>query len=425
MIYKQSHHFGIQSISEYDLAITQKAINGGKMTTNLVKLITGIIGVVIIFVLASCAPTPTQPTPVQSAPLRNTVLQESTSTGNENSTHQEIIPTNVIESLQADDEIVPGSLSPYFVFYADELYVVDYENRKIFQVWDGIYLTERYIVDFGSSRILQTANHREYTNLLITKCPYMSGNNVFDHYFLILCQVSNFPDNNMQLFDIRDGVQVGFHDFNAEGNSTVYHSILPSPDNKYFLLWDFSAFTRLFSVIPFQEIPINTDVQFSGELIASPDRKYVIANNEVLLKWNDNSIEVVDIFNYPEILLAASSDANELAFRVLGSNYADDIIVVDRYSGNEIFRYPVVDLLYGGFDPDYATFSPDGDYLWISGEGLYSENEGDQYVLQIDLRASEVVHVFGPFPNNEGLPWKLRIEYLPDQIRDTWAWEGY
>lgn len=395
------------------------------MTTNLVKLITGIIGLVIIFALAGCAPTVAQPSPKQSAPFSNAAARQTKSPANDISNNKEIVPTNIPDTRRAVDDIITGSLSPYFVFQTDQLFVVDYDNRKVSRLRDGVYLTERYIVDYGSSRIMQTATLKEYTNLPITNCPYMSGNYVFDHYFLILCQASNFPENNMQLVDIRDGVQVGFHDFSPEGNSTVYHSILPSPDNKYFLLWDFFAFTRLFSVNPFQEIPVNSDVQFSGELTASPDRKYVIANKEALLKWNENRIEVVDIFNYPEILLAASSDANELALRVLGSNYADDIIVVERNSGNEIFRYPVVDLLYGGFDPDYATFSPDGGYLWISGEGLYSENEGDRYVLQLDIRASEVVHVFGPFPNSEGLPWKLRIEYLPELIRDTWVWEGY
>lgn len=349
-------------------------------------------------------------------------------TASENSLQNDGHQNNSIDAESQRYVDKSDSLSPFFVFNANKLYVVDYSKRKIATPRTGYFITERYIVNWGSSNIFRTTTQDEYKTLDID-CPNIGSVYPFDNYFLNLCQGANFQKNEMQLYDIRDNLLVGSYDFNVGGNYVEYFLwITSSPDYKYFLAYDPSnEAKRIFSVDPLQPMPINEEIRIVGDVFSSPDRNYLIVGNSgretLLLKWNDGELEVIERIEFPSKLLATSSDAQQLVIQSKNSNNEDEVLVIDRNTGEVIYRYPAMDLLYGGFFPDYAALAHDGSYLFISGEAGYSENDGDYYVLMIDVASGKFINNFGPY--NDGIPFALRIEYLPDSIRNTWDWEDY
>ena len=318
------------------------------------------------------------------------------------------------------------NLTPFFVYAADKTYVIDYVNNKISTTHRLLNVDKRFLSLNIPTSIFNSKDLSKLGDLPIEDCGLIQNVFIMDNYAISNCQYDCPPDQSkIQVWDIRSNSMIGELHIGWDEYCSYYNSLVYAPDNGRFLLSGPSSYARMFRINPLEEIEISNDENLVGQLTSSPDKKYVVADNRALWKWNDDGIEFIQAVSPPRTanMLSISSNAEYLVYEYRGGQNSDFVIVEKRETKSEIFRINKDDLMYGGFYPNYSAISHDGKYLFVSGYTLVNNIE-EYYVIQIDISSGDFVHNFGPNYSNS-FPSKLRIEYLPESIINNWVWESY
>jgi len=378
--------------------------------------------IIILQLIVGCSPTSNHSTSnINDNPTPITESDENK--------HKDSFLNNENESINnkpSNNNNFLENLKPFFVYAADKTYVIDYENNKIATAHRILNVDKQFLsLDFSKS-MFNTNNLSKSVDLPIEDCDLIQNVFIMDDYAISNCQFDCPPDRSkIQVWDIRSYSMIGELHIGWDEYCSYYNSMIYAPDNNRFLLSGPSSYARMFSINPLKEIQISNDENLVGQLTSSPDKKYVVADNRALWRWNDDGIEFITSVSPPRTanLLSVSSNAEYLVYEYRGGQNSDFVIVEKRESKSEVFRISKDDLMYGGFSPDYSALSPDGKYLFISGDTLVNNVE-EYYVIQINIATSEFIHNFGPH-NSSAFPSKLRIEYLPESIINNWEWESY
>lgn len=327
------------------------------------------------------------------------------------------------ESLNSlSDEVIP-----FFVFNHQDLYVIDYEKSRYSKNENAININQKFAVDWGDPRIFDTRSGEVISKIYWNNCEEPFYNNLSENFLIIICTFDEQPElNKIQAWDLLNNSFLG--EIPLGPNGIQYQYFASSPTEDQFLISSYGYPSKLFTISPFQEISFDKQAEIQGELVSSPDKQFFISKfgYSYLWKWTENGIENIDsgiATPYPD-LLSVSPNAEFLVF----SDYENgksglgtaNIKVFDRIKKQEIYNVVENNLMAGGFIVDEAALSPDGKYLFVSGSKGVGSYE--YFVIIINIDSGSVEHSFAL---RNGVPNKLRIEFLPVSIRNSWLWEGY
>lgn len=321
----------------------------------------------------------------------------------------------------------PDNVIPYFVFNHHDLYVIDYEKSRYSRNENAIIINQKFAVDWGDPRIYDTRSGEIISKINWNNCEEPLYYNLSENFLIIICTFEEQPElNKIQAWDLSKNSFLG--EITLGPNGIQYQYFASSPNEDRFLISAIGYPSKLFTISPFQEISLDNRAEIQGELVSSPDKQFFISKFGYinLWKWTENGVEIIDTgigTPYPN-LLSVSPNAELLVY----SDYENgksglgtaNIKVFDRITKQEIFNVLEKNLMVGGFIVDEAALSPDGKYLFVN--GIKEVGSYEYFVIVINIDSVSVEHSFAL---RNGVPNKLRIEYLPVSIRNSWSWEGY
>lgn len=325
-----------------------------------------------------------------------------------------------------------NDLTPFFLFNKNETYIIDYEKGQYSIKNKNYSINKDYMVNnWGIPTIYDVVTGERLFTISDLNCEVDPYNFLIGDYLINRC---GFHDDNpnsekIQAWDLSKNAYIGEIPLTYNG---FYVNFAASPDNTHFLLSGLEAYARLFSIDPFQEISMQANRGLIQDLFSSPDKEYIISDNRALWKWTGNDVELIE--SIPELsasheILSVSSEADYIVYlyhHLEHKAIPSTLIVKDRKTNIEVLNISQNDPIFSGLEIRDSAISHDGYTLLVSTSKNLSVGtigKFEYYLFVIQTKTGKVLHQFGPLSGP--IPQRLRVEYLPETIRDTWVWENY